>query len=550
MPDTFNLPSLKSIDQTLADDTIALVQSRLNEYIPSIDFSKQAAFTLAPYLHGLLLAGTTQELLNDLTNTTLAAVQKGTASDAQADQVAGRFGIVRKPAVQSDISVLIVLSSPVPFGLSTTDSFSFGDVKFSVAQSVSVRTSLSSVTSVNDYVLTQIGTGRWGVVVPMVAKTAGAAGNLAPGTSLVASKVITSLSKVPVLASVGNGQEEESTTDMTNRILASQSIESWAGRTSFEAIARRDTTYDSLVAISVVGYGDPEQRRDKRGVLPVAHGGRTDLWVKFRPGLHSAQVPVTAVLVAKTGTTGTWSFTLNGATYPGVYQVDLITAVDDQAGTTFQPISTVASLGVPAVVAIPRGSVTRYVPDVRSATEAAYSAYANITTLFDDTKYDVTSLLVGVTRDYLVNLYYEPLTESLQQKLGSLAVSNPAGDVLVRTAVPCEIGVTVTLSVYQGKSPPTAGSIQQAIVQFINSSGFTGTLSSADISAAVNTSIMGAGTLTVDAIIGQLKKPDGSYLSISAVNGAIVIPTLTEEMVTANTVAFYTDLTKVGVVIQ
>lgn len=549
MADTFPLPSLKTLSQGLVDNTVALIQERLTEYDPTVDYSKQASFTLVPYLHGLLLAGTTQELVNPLQTATLSAVLKGTATDAQADQVASIFGITRSPAVKADISVLIVMSGLTPFGLSVNDSFSVGGIQFGVTKSVSVRTSASSVTGSNDLVLTQIGTGKWGVVIPMTAKTAGSAGNVTPGTLLVASKTITSFVKASVLSATGNGKDQESNDQMAARILAASSVLSWAGRTSFEAIARRNSSFSSLVALSVVGFGDDEQRRDRRGVLPVSHGGRTDLWTKFRPGLYSASIPISAVLTAKTGAVGTWSFTLNGSSYSAVYRVGLITATDDQDGTAFYPISETNSLGVPAQVVIPRGTETRYVPDVKSAVEAAYSPYCNTTVLFNDTKYDVTSVNVGAARNYTASVYYEPLAETLQQLLGALSTSNPAGDVLVHSAIPCEVAITATISLYQGKTAPSTASVQKAIVEFVNTSGFIGSLSIPDVSAAAGAAVSNAGTVTITAMVGKIKKTDGTYVSLNLQDGAITAPDLPDEMVTKNTVAFYTDASKVSIVI-
>lgn len=550
MADTFAMPSLKAVEQSLVDDSVALLKDRLTEYVPSVDFSKQASFTLVPYLHGLLLAGTTQELVNTLQSATLKSVLAGTASDAQSDQVAAQFGITRKPAVKAHLSVMIVLSNQVPFGISVNDSFSFGAIQVAVETSVNVRASASTVTSVNDYVLTRIGTGKWGVVIPVAAKVEGASGNLAPGTLLVASKSITSFVKAYVLTANGDGIDQESNASMASRILAAESIDTWAGRTSFEAIARRDSQFSSLVAMSVIGFGDTEQRRDKRGVLPVACGGRTDLWTKFRPGLYSASVAVTAVLSAKTGTVGTWSFTLNGTDNPAVYRVGLIVAADDQSGQAFIPVSEVNSLGVPAGMVVPRGSATTYVPDVKSSLEAAYSSYSNTTVLFDDEQFDVTSATIGTSRDYVATVYYEPLVEILQQKLGALSASNPAGDILVKTAIPCELSITVTVSLYQGKTAPSTAVVQQAIIEFIGTSGFVGSISKSDITATAVAAVAGAGTVNVTAMVGRLKKPDSTYLSIDSSTGEVTIPSLPEDMVTPNTVAFYTDAAKVSVVLQ
>lgn len=549
MVDLYQLPSLSNLSQDEADQSIDLFIERLTEFAPDIDFNAQAARRLIPYLHGILLAGTIKNLTTDLSTANLAAVQAGTATDAQVDEVAARFGVTRRAAVANQISVLFVMNSSVPFGLSTSDVFSFNGVTFSVATSISVRASSATTSSPNDYVLTQIGSGKWGVVIPMTARSTGAAGNIFPNTTLASSKTITGLNRVSVLASAGTGADAETSSQVSARILAASSVVTWASRSSFEAIARKDSTYSSLVAVSVAGYGDVEQRRDRRGVLPVSYGGKTDVYCKFRPGLFSEQVPVTAVLVGKTGTVGTWSFTLDGQTYPGLYRVESVVSENDQSGNTFAPTSETVSLGVPAAVVIPRNQTDRYVPDVASAVEAAYSAYANVTVLFDDSNYDATSTLVGATRNYLATVYYEPLVDSLQQKLGGLAASNPAGDVLVKAAIPCELVLSLQVSVYKGSSAPSATSIRSAAINFVNSLGFVGGISASDVSTAIGKALSIQGTISVLALSGRIKKPDGSFLSISSVAGTLTIPDLSEEMVSGNTVAFYTDTNHTSVTI-
>lgn len=549
MVDLYQLPSLSNLTQDEVDQSIDLLVERLTEFAPDIDFNAQAARRLIPYLHGILLAGTIKNLTTDLATANLAAVQAGTATDEQVDQVAARFGITRRAAVANKINVLFVMNSSVPFGLATTDVFSFNGVTFSVTTSVSVRSSNATTSSPNDYVLTQIGSGKWGVVVPMTARATGAAGNVFPNTTLASSKTITGLNRVSVLSSEGIGADAETSTQVSARILAASSIVTWASRASFEAIARKDSTYSNLVAISVAGYGDIEQRRDRRGVLPVSYGGKTDVYCKFRPGLYSAQVPVTAVLTGKTGTVGTWSITLDGQTYPGVYRVESIVSENDQSGNTFAPTSETVSLGVPAAVVVPRNQTDRYVPDVVSAVEAAYSAYANVTVLFDDTNFDATSTTVGTSRNYLATVYYEPLVDTFQQKLGGLGASNPAGDVLVKAAIPCEIVLSLRVAVYKGSAAPSASAIRSAAVSFISSLGFVGSISASDISTAIGKVLSIQGTISVLALSGRIKKPDGSYLAIDSVGGTLTLPDLAEEMVSSNTVAFYTDINHTSVTI-
>lgn len=542
----YEVPSLKGLPQSTVDNTIDNLTARLTELGVGVDFNRQAAFRLVPYLHGLLLSGTITNLLEAIDKLNLESLSKGELTTEQADKVAGMFGMTRGEGSKNTINVLFSFSSAAPFSLSTADYVYSGSARFSVTQSVSVRSSRATVVSGTDLVLSQIGTGRWGVVLSLTARAVGAEYNLAVDTLLTLSKSVSNLVEVKVVKSAATGKAAETDEQLADRALSESSVKSWAGRNSFEAMARATENYPDLVDISVAGFGDAEQQRDRRGVLPGATGGRVDLWVKNRAGLYSESVTVTAVLVSKVGSIGTWSFTLGGSAAPGIYKIISIVAQDNQSGTKFYPSSQVFVLAADQTNLAPLEG-ERYVPDVRNAREAAFSEFCNLQVMFEDSRYDVTSVNVGATRTYMALTYFDPKISELQQYLGSPAIRSGAGDVLVRHAAPAQVFLAIELSGPNAAS--SADAARSAIVQAINGQLFTKTLTVADVAAAarsVNTSLV----VAVTSMTCTIKTINNDDLTIGYDGTKITLPDDPDNLLTWKTVAFYSSQDQVSVTIR
>lgn len=542
----YEVPSLKGIPQATVDETVDNLITRLAELGVGVDFNRQAAFRLVPYLHGLMLSGTITNLLEDIEKLNLESLAKGELTTEQADKVAGMFGMTREEGTKNVINVLFSFSSAAPFSLSTGDYVYSGSAKFSVLQSVSVRSSRASVVASTDLVLSQIGTGRWGVVLSLTARDVGSEYNLAVDTLLTLSKTVSNLVEVKVVKSAASGKAIETDEQLADRALSESSVKSWAGRNSFEAMARNTGSYPDLVDISVIGFGDAEQQRDRRGVLPGSTGGRVDLWVKNRAGLYSESVAITAVLVSKVGSIGTWSFTLGGSAAPGIYKIVSIVAADNQSGTKFYPSSSVFVLAADQTNLAPLEG-ERYIPDVRSAKEAAFSEFCNLQVMFEDNRFDVTSLDVGTTRSYLALAYFDPKISELQQYLGSPAIRSGAGDVLVRHAAPAQVFLAIELS-----GPNASGSAdaaKSAVIQAINSKLFTSTLTVADVAAAarsVNSSLV----VAVTSMTCTIKTINNADLTIGYDGIKITLPDDPDNLLTWKTAAFYSSQDQVSVTIR
>ncbi len=539
----YTVPSLSNLTQSTVDQMTEQLVTRLSELATGIDFNRQAAFRQVPYLHGVLLASTVENVMTDLSIMNLDSMAKGELTKEQSDQVAAMFGLERRAGTKNVINVLFSFSSPTPFVISVQDYVYIGSVKFSVLNSVSVRTSRSTVSSSSDLVLYQTGLGRWGVVVPMTARVVGADANVAVGTNLSFSKQLLGLIETKVTKSEGSGTAEESDTQLAERALSENAVQSWAGKNSFEALARSSGNYPTLVAISVVGFGDIEQRRDRRGVLPGSTGGRVDLWTKFRPGLYSANVPVDAVLISKVGAIGTWSFVVGSSANPGIYKVDHVVSAVDQSGTRFYPDAQSLVLAAEDINLVPLEG-ERYIPDVRNIEEAAFSEYCNMQVTFTDSRYDVTSVNVGATRSYVAFTYYEPKVSELQQYLGSPAIRNAASDVLVKQAIPANLYVSIEVSGVNAAN--TLDTARNAVVNFVNGKGFVTNISAADIAGVVrgvNTNL----TVEITSMTCEIRKIDGSTVTINFDGKKIQLPDLPEELLSWKTIAFYTDQSKVSV---
>ena len=124
-------------------------------------------------------------------------------------------------------------------------------------------------------------TGYW-FVVPVEADEVGSAGNLQQGTALTPSYSIFGFVSASAYKTFSGGSDLEELSKTIARIKSSLSIRGLLNSVSVEALLRDrfDDTENPIVAVSVCGYGNEAQRRDKHNNFGVAVGGRSDVYVR------------------------------------------------------------------------------------------------------------------------------------------------------------------------------------------------------------------------------------------------------------------------------
>ena len=199
------------------------------------------------------------------------------------------------------------------------------------------------------------------------------------------------------------------------------------------------TDFPNIEDISIVGYGDAEMIRDQHWLFPLSGGGRTDLYLRSQQSTQAVSLVKTATLIDILTDGGVWQFSIARDDAPGFYEVSkILVRGADPVETGFAVTEDIRGLDL-------TGDDV-YVPDLETVMEGVYSRYQASTIRFLDTSTPTAGLSINSsTQDYDVTAVTMPLVKPVQEFLGDRGVRNPAGDILVKAAIPCFLSLNVEL---------------------------------------------------------------------------------------------------------
>ena len=118
--------------------------------------------------------------------------------------------------------------------------------------------------------------------------------------------------------------------------------------------------------------------------------------------------------------------------------------------------------------------------------------------------------------------------------------------MLVKAPIPCFVEVTLTINKTSGDIAPPVAAIRTAVVDIINNTDFIGRLDGSRIIEAVHGFLQDNLSVTGLDLFGRIRNPDGTmqYLRNS---DSLIIPDQPGKMVTAKTVQFFTEISKITV---
>jgi hypothetical protein len=176
------------------------------------------------------------------------------------------------------------------------------------------------------------------------------------------------------------------------------------------------------------------------------------------------------------------------------------------------------------------------------AIDAAFSRYQTGVCQFADTTTDATSLVVNTaTATYSVHVTSQPAIKDVQDFWSSVDRRPPAGDMLIRAVIPCEVTVSAVFTYTAGASYDAAA-VKAAIAAAVNSIDFTGSVPASLISQAIYASLPATVGVSSVSLTGRLLKPDGTVTSLSS-STALTITNDYANMVSGKTVAFFLQTT-------
>lgn len=539
MATNVTLPRFDQLDQALVDQYRKLFIAILQEYNPQLDLQKKGPLhELVLHARAVLSAAQEARLQTVFKSGSLLEIAKDPSlADADTvDRVLSNFRLTRRPGASAAGQVTIVLSSQTPVVIPQGTVFTLKGLTFVATATFAARTSGQNLLSPNDRLLVPVPSG-YAFAVDVRAVQPGAAGNVTYGTAAIVAQPPPRFVKAYAAADFAGGADPETTTQLLNRLTASLAAQGWSSRSGVEALLRASPALAGLKALSVIGFGDPEMRRDRHSLWPGSLGGRCDLYLRT-DDLKTVVLTKQATLVAKQGALGTWQMGIARDDAPGYYEVkSVLPAGSDPASGTLTVTQETRGLDLSGGVA----------PDVATALEAAYSRYQTAVLQFADTLTDATALPLNTTQQsYTLALKTMPLLAAAQDYLGQPQARPPGGDVLVKGPVPCFLTVTFTANVRRGQAAPTMAALQRAVADFVNGLGFPGQLTGSAIAQVVHNAAPAVSGLTLMDLLGRVRKPDGTMIFMHS-GDSLTVPDLPDDGVTARTVSFFLDPNDVGV---
>jgi hypothetical protein len=335
-----------------------------------------------------------------------------------------------------------------------------------------------------------------------------------------------------------DGVGAETNAELLQQLQLGIAAKTLSNRTNMRSFLRTIPAFDSVTNQSIIGYGDTEMLRDRHTVFPVSYGGRVDWYIRGQLPLQRTRLQVTAVCVEVAATTSTWQFSLGKNDVPGFYEVTKIKNVKDAGlNSGFEPISDTRSNDL---------TEGGFLPDIATVAEGAYSAFQAAVIRFVDTSTSVTTITLGQKAQYFCEVTGTPLIKEIQELVGSRDVRSYAADVLVKAPIPCFVEVTLTINKTAGDITPPIAAIKAAIVNVVNSTDFIGRLDGSRIVDAIHSFLQDSLSVTGLDLFGRIRNPDGTiqYLRNS---DSLIIPDQPAKMVTAKTVQFFTEISKITV---
>lgn len=522
---------LNSLNQTDVDTNFNTLVELIQEAFPDVDLKRGVLHDFVLYLAALLTTANQEniDLVRRSTSLSEITADPTLADDAIVDDVLSNYRITRKTPTSASGTVTIVVSELLPVTIGLGEVFTYNNLTFTSDDVYNARTTEGTVINTNDRLLTAI-TGGYAFTINVTASETGSAYRLKKDAALTMSSPPPNFVSAYVESDFEGGTDAETNSQLLARLEAGGAVKAWCNRDTNKSLILSQEEFADVLDVSEVGFGDSEMTR-YHSIFPVAFGGRTDLYVRPQDLPKTTVLTKTATLIAKTGTVGTWQFSVGADDAPGFYEVKKITQTDGSGN--YSVASDTRSLNT---------SVTTTVPDVTEALEATYSRYSTAVVTFDDTDTDATALTTGVsTQSYSVHVKHMPLIAELQDFISGRDVTNPAGDVLVKSAVPCYMSVSFNINKYSSDPTPDTTKIKTAVAAVVNKSGFPGMFSASSISKAVHDVLTGT-TMTISGIdmIGKIRRPDGTTTLISSAE-LLTVPSDPTSYISGKTVVFILD---------
>ena len=542
---SLRITNFDELDTTRVQELLALFSNWMQEKHPEVELSRGVFHDLVLYFNSVLNAALRENISRVLQSNSLLSITQNPAiaDDTLVDRVLSNFNVTRESGETSVGEAMIVVKKNITTQISSGIRFTAGGVSFfPSATFVGVPDGSADASLTNARVMVPAQNGTYAFKIPVVAYFAGAAGNITKGATLVPDVAPSNVSAIFAAVDFIKGADPLTNAEYIAKLASGMAAKTVGGRKSFSALIRAQPEFKITRHISVVGFGDPEQRRDQRGLFPISGGGRVDIYVQTHDIAQRIDhlLPARCIgpadpAVAAAGTV--WEIVINRDLYPGFYAVTRVAQIPANAAAA----AALREYTITQNNAGLRLNSEEYKPDIMNVFESAFTRYKTAVVRFIDTDTQSSAVNVGDTANYLLTTIGMPLVGQMQDFLSGNDVRCRTADVVVRAAVPCFTSIGFKVRRSATEPDPDFAAMKNDIVSAVARLGFSGELSASTITAAVAPYLTGQQSINAIDIFGKLLRPDGTVVYLRDPE-RIIVPTDTANMVSAKTVVFLTSV--------
>jgi hypothetical protein len=530
---SIEITTLDELDAALVDQGQAVLSQVIRERYPEIEQARGVIHDIVLYLSGGVSGGINRTLIDRyLRARSLKALAEdpNLADQDLVDDVLSNYRVTRRQGTTAVGTVAVVVTDNITVVVPAGATYTTNGVAVSVTAPIVARPAGSQILTDNERILEPRGDGTYVFTVPAVATEPGAAGNLRRGTKLTPEPLPARFVTAFASEDFTGGSDTEVNQELLVRLETGIAAKVMQGRTNIIALIREQPEFSNTLHYSIIGCGNPEMFRDQHSIVPVAGGGRIDIWARTAALPLTSTLRKEATLIARIGTRGTWQISLTRNDAPGFYEVLRISP------------TTTAEGGFPPQVDVRGFDMTglTHRPDVVSAFEAAYSRFQTATIQFQDLDTDVTSLDIGAKAEYSVVVVGMPYLDNLQTFCSDPAHANLASDTLVRGAVPCWVSLHGQIFSKPDRTLPDLDAIKLAVVAGINQLDFPGRIYTSTIADIVHGYLTTGQAIGPITLLGRIRRPDGETIFLRDQH-ILEIPQAPSALVTPRTTAFLLD---------
>ena len=454
------------------------------------------------------------------------AVENPEAVDAETiDRVLSNFRIERSEGLPAAGSLVVVISDRLTIGIPSGTIFTHADRTYRTTSANMAVVFPESVVSPTDRLIRPLADGNFAFVLPVVATEPGEAAVDREATFTTAFP-IPGLVRIFAEAGFTDGIGPDTTRQLIGRMEAGLAAQSAADRASVSRLIR-DAVPETL-QVSLIGAGDPEQRRDAANLLGLSLGGKVDAYVRTRQLPELVRIRKEAVLLSPAGE---WRVSIGRDEAPAFYRVESILPAGSVEGGSLEIVSDVRTAD---------RTGTGFIPEVPTDRDAVYSALQAALISFEDSKALSGLVPYESRREYDLYVRIMPDIDRAHRLLTDRQTRPPAADYLAKAPIPCFTTVGLRIRYDADLVDPDVFEVQRAVADAANLLPFAAPRLSASLFVDVVHRLYGrAATVELPVgLRGTIRLPSGQTVQLTG-SDALEIPPFIAQGVSRRNAAFF-----------